>query len=364
MKAVAVTIAGLEDITRMELSEIIGADSEVALPSRVLFSVEDENDLAEFVYRARSIIKSYLLVAKFKFVDRNDVVEKISNIKISYLKDSFVVRCERVGLHDFNSLEVEKAIGELIKRDYKIRADLDNPKTIVFIDIIDNDCFVGIDFSGIRISRRYYRIKLLSSSINPVVAYSMLRYSGINENDFILDVFCRSGEIPIEAALFLNNIPNCYYVKDKLQFTKFIDIKFDDNIENKKLNIVSMDCSQNSVRASEINAKIAFVNKFIRFTRLELDWLDTKFDKETVTKIITFPPYPSNSFPVKLAEKFYNELFNQAKYILKKNGLITLLTPKKDMIEKYALMYKFTKVKEIELVMGKNKFNILVFQKD
>lgn len=363
MRAVAVTVNGLEEVAILEIKEIIKSKAEKIIPSRVVFSVKTNKALAEFVYKSRSISKAYLLLEHFTFLSKEEILSKIASIKIPYLKNSFAVHCERIGSHDFNSQDIEKAVGGFINNKYKIKADLDNPEIIVFVDIVNDNCFVGIDFSGIKLSKRDYRIKLLSNSINPIVAYSMVRLSEVKATDIILDPFCKSGEIPIEATLFLKKIPNCLHLKDKLQFAKLLDIKFKENKKDKNMNIVAIDSLQNNVRSAEINAKLASVNKSIKFSRLEVEWLDTKFKQSSVSKIITFPPYPSNSIPQGLVEKMYKELFYNSEYILKKEGCITILTPRKDLIEKYSSEYRFKKVKEASLVMGNNKFNILVFRK-
>jgi len=360
MRAVAVTVEGLEEVAILEIKEIVNSKAEKIIPSRVILSIKNDKSLAEFIYKSRSILKAYLLLENFNFSSKKDILSKIGAIKIPYLKNSFAVHCERTGNHDFNSQDIEKTVGGFINNKYKVKADLDNPEVIVLVDIVGNNCFIGIDFSGIKLSKRDYRIKLLSNSINSIVAYSMCRLSDIKPADVILDTFCKSGEIPIEAALFLKNIPNCMHLKDKLQFSKFLDVKFKDNVKDKKLGIIAMDSLQNNVRSSEINAKLASVNKDIKFSRLEVEWLDTKFKEFSVSKIITFPPHPSNNLPQSVVERM---LFYNSEYILKKDGSITILTPRKDLIEKYAFEYRFKKVKEVSLVMGNNKFNILVFRK-
>lgn len=363
MKAIAVTIQGLEKITQLEIKEILKLKSEVIVPSRVLFSTKSDKDLAKFIYNARSISKAYLLLDNFKFSKHEEILDKVKGIKFPYFKESFVVRCERSGNHGFNSVDVERLVGKFIYEKYKINVDLNNPHVTIFIDIVDDNCFIGVDFSGIKLSKRNYRIKLMSSSINPLVAYSMVRLSGVKTADIVLDPFCKSGEIPIECALFLNAFPNCFRLRDKLLFSKFLKIKFNDKVKPKKLNIIAMDYVQNSLRAAEINSKLGSVNKFIKFSRLEIEWLDTKFKKASVSKIITFPPFTSNNLPIEIVNKIYKELFYQAEYVLKNEGLITIISPKKELVEKYAFDYNFKKTKDVELVMGNNKFNILIFKK-
>src|SRR3989338_8621241 len=187
MKALAVTLEGLENITQLDIKEILKLKSEVIYKGCISFNVKAEKDLAEFIYRSRSIVRAFLLLKHFTFNDIDD--------------------------------------------------------------ILDNICFIGIDFTGIKLSKREYRIKLLASSINPVVAYSMLRLSDASPEDSILDPFSRSGEILIEAVLFFKNIPNCVNIKEKLLFNKLFKVSFKDKIkELKNPSIVCSDNLQNNLR--------------------------------------------------------------------------------------------------------------------
>ena len=54
------------------------------------------------------------------------------------------------------------------------------------------------------------------------------------------------------------------------------------------------------------NAKIAGVDKHINFSRVELEWLDIKFKKESIDRIITNPPISKNAN----LDKVYNEFFS------------------------------------------------------
>ena len=300
MKALAVTIEGLESITQLDIKEILKLKSEINCKGHLSFNVKSEKDLAEFIYRSRSISRAFLLLDNFTFTDIDDIIKKIKDLEIPYLDDTFVVRCERSGNHAFNSQDIERNIGEFIAKKFDIKADLDDAKTTIFLEIVDDNCFIGIDFSGIKLSKREYRIKLLASSINPIVAYSMLRLSDASKEDEILDPFCRSGEILIEAALFFKNIPNCINTKEKLLFNKLLKVGFKDKIKDlKKQSLICSDNLQNNLRAAEMNAKIAGVNKSINFTRLEIECFDTKYKEKSLDKRITLPIHPSNNLPEK-----------------------------------------------------------------
>lgn len=362
MEAIATCIEGLESITQLEIKEILKQKSEVTAKTKIKFKIKEDKQLVDFIYNTRSAIKSYKLITNFQFTSFEDLINKAKKIKFPKIKGPFAIRCERTGKHDFSSMDLEKEFGKSIKQP-NTKVDLENPTTIILVDIIDNYCFIGIDFTGIKLSKRNYKIRLLPNSLNSCLAYSMLRVSDLKDKDITLDPLCKSGEIPIEAVLYLKNISPQQKTADKLAFTKLVSYKPKNKIKDKKLKIYAVDSSNNNLKSAEINAKIAGIHKEIKFSHYDVEWLDTKFDKNTIDKIITFPQYPTNNFPKDKAEKTYKELFYQSEFILKKDGTITILTPVPELIEKYAALNKFKKSKELKISYIHQPFNIIVFKK-
>ncbi len=362
MKAIASCIEGFEDITILEIKEILKIKANKIIPSRIEFSPKSDSDIAKFIYNTRSSINVYLLLLKLTFKSKEDIIKNIKEINFN-IRESFVVRCKREGSHDFVSNDIEREIGAIINNKTKVKVDLNDPFTTIFIDIIDDNCFVGIDYTGIKLSKREYKIKNIPNNLNSCIAYSLVRLADYSSKDFLLDPFARSCEIPIEAALFALDSPNCSRIKDKLFFNNFIKINFKDKIKKVKLNILAIDAQQNSLRAGEINAKLAGINKSIKFSRLEIEWLDTKLEKNTVDKVVTFPLYPTSTLPINKVEGLYNELFYNLEFILKKSGLIVLLTPVPDLIEKYSMKNKFKTIKKLNIKYMNQDFYVLTMKK-
>ncbi|MBU4241938.1 MAG: hypothetical protein KKF52_01775, partial [Nanoarchaeota archaeon] len=112
-----------------------------------------------------------------------------------------------------------------------------------------------------------------------------------------------------------------------------------------------------NVRSTEINAKLADINKQIKFSKCDLDWLDTKFDKESVDKIITVI-FTSEE---KDALKEFKELFYQADYVLNKKGKLLVATQKKDLLLKKAEKFKLEK--EVKVTIGGLDYSVLVLNR-
>src|SRR3989344_3981929 len=331
MEAIAECIPNLEEITKLEIKEILKKDSEIVLPGRVKFKIKDDKELANFTYETRSSLKVYKFIEKLKFKDLESLENEIKKIKFPEIKGSFAVKCNRKGEHGFSSNEVEK----------------------LFVDIINHDCLVGIDFSGINLSKRPYRIKLIPQSINPCLAYCILRISEVEKKDIILDPFCKSGEIAIEAAFYLKNIPVNKLHLEKLAFTKLLDFNYKEKINKNKLNIYASDSLLYNLRSAEINAKIVNINKEIDFSRQDIDWIDHKFGKNAVDKIITFPIHATKTISKNKVDKLLQEFFFQAEFLLKEKGAITILTAAPKDLERHTAKYKFKKEKEYYIIVFK-----------
>ena len=224
---------------------------------------------------------------------------------------------------------------------------------------------MGIDFAGFDLSKRSYKILQHAADIKGTIAYSLIRLADYNKNETLLDTFSGSGTIPIEATLYASNFPINFFNKEKFIFLKFDKFKnfdfkkffkkLDKEISDSKLKIYNMDSSMMHINYAKKNSKIAGIGKKIKFSRKDTEWLDTKFDKEKIDKIVTkMPTYDEN--------ELYNEFFYQAEFILNKKGKIVLIG-KKDLVKKYSSKYKFKIFDEINVFSGKMKYDVFVLNK-
>ena len=361
MKAIGACINGLEEISIMEIKEISNLNSSVKIPGRVEIDYKNEDDLKKIVYAARSINRVYTLLKEFSFKDRNDFKKNIKDLKFKLKGKTFAVRCFRKGNHDFNSQWVEKEIGLLVNK----KVDLENPNTLIYAEVIDDSCFIGIDLTGINLCKRDYRIRTVSDSINSCLAYCLVRLSGFEGKERLLDAFCKDGSIPIEAALFAMNIPNGFAIKEKLKFLKKIDFKkFDKAIKKHKTKIVCSDALMYNIKCSEINAQVAAVRKEIKFSRADIEWLETKFKKNEVDFIVSVLPSVSKVNKEDDVSKICAEFFYQAEYILKKKGVIVVAVRNKKILDKAARKYKFVSKKELNAKIGDESYEVVVYKKE
>lgn len=229
MKYVAQTIAGMEDISIKEVSELIDAAAEKLQEGRITF--DTTNHKAKELSTARSMLKVYELMQEIEFTTLEDLKNKVKQFDF---KDPFAVRCQREGKHGFQSLDVEKEIGEVFYHTGH-KVDLHKPETTIIADITDNKCLIGKDLTADKdLSKRQYRAKAHPKSINACLAYGAVRLSGWTQDKTLLNPYCKDGVIAIEAALTGGK------------------------------NITATDTKPTNIKAAQTNAKLAGAN--INFT--------------------------------------------------------------------------------------------------
>ncbi len=281
MKYIAICARGLEDITQLEIQELLKVNSKVAAPGRVLF---ESKDIEKFISKTQSVIKVY----EFK-----QECEYLEDVKDFEVESPFRVSSSVFDNDEFISKDVESRVGFK----FKGNVDLKNPKTIVFVDIVGRKIFVGIDKTPELLSKREYRVKINNQSINACISYALVRLSGYNGKKVLLDPFSKDGVFIIEAARY------------------------------KKGKIFALDGLFPNVRAVEVNSQLAGVRKEINISRIETQWLDTKFGKSEIDLVVSAVPYPSKTNPEKDVLKLYKELFHQLEFIMKKKSCVVFIAP-------------------------------------
>ena len=305
---IATTLIGLENILKEE------SKGKVIYPGRVVFSKG----------KLKSALLIYDYITSFHFKNEDDIYNNLKKIDFKINKD-FRVDCSRIGNHNFSSQDICMKSGEIIYNK-KNKVNLTNPRTIIYFDIIDDFCIIGKNPENI--GKKDYKIRINNDSLNACLAYSLLKISKFNKNKLLIDVFCSDGTLLIEAAL----------------------------LGGKKLYGFTQD-----IKNASINSKIAKVK--INLSNKSLDWLDTLFKKNSVDLIISKAIYPSKTKKFEYVDKIIKELFHRANYILKKDGSIFLASPKTELLEKYAKIYKFKIKEELKVLMGSQELKVLSFKK-
>lgn len=144
-----------------------------------------------------------------KFRD-NELEEKISSINWkSYIDENFAVRVKRFK-SDLDTVETEKSVGSQIlssfSKEDNIKVKLNKPNTLIKIVAHKNDIYLTIE--RIKLNKKHFedikphkRPFFYPGSMSPKLARCMVNLSRIKENQLLLDPFCGTGGILIEAGL-------------------------------------------------------------------------------------------------------------------------------------------------------------------
>lgn len=165
------------------------------------------------------------------------------------------------------------------------------------VSILKDVAVLTIDTSGTGLHKRGYRVKDVAAPIKETLASAMVQLSFWNPDRLLIDPFCGSGTIPIEAAMIGKNIapglnrkfaseewpsvPTHLWKEERKK--AFGSIRHD-----LKLNIQASDINFHAIRAAEQNALEAGVDDCIEFNTMPVS--DIYID-EPYGIIICNPPY-------------------------------------------------------------------------
>ena len=309
--ALVVTHRGIEDITVQEL-KLLGVHDAKVGDGEVYFCTEDVKTLCLIAYQLRTVMGVYWAITSW-----NEVFPEI--VDFSFLKDkTFVVEGEH-----------KKEVGACIVKKTGSKVCFANPD---FTFVVKKDMHaytLYLDMTGLDVGKRDYRVFLGPSDLKGTLAYALIQIAQWTPRKMILDPFCQAGTVVIEAALASRKKPVAYHVKKKLAWNNLVSVDVFSGIDKqiipeKDFSINASDPHFKHVSASQKNAKIAQVNKCITFTRQDIDWIDVKFEHESVDCIVTSTPPDKD-----MKKDDLKLLFVRGKKILKKNGTITILTKTK-----------------------------------
>src|SRR3989344_782343 len=309
------TLKNLEEIAQEEIKELTKKESKIILPQRV----QTESNI-KFL---QSALQIYKFIELIDFKDLKDLKNKFPKIKV---KETFKLIIQKTSTTYLETEEIIESIAPIIIENNKTKVNLKDPKTIILLDFHEKKVIVGIN--PINLIKRDYHIKTTSPSINSTLAFATIYLTKPKKGEIIIDPNCRDGSILLEA--------NHYQKKTKLYASSKL---------------------YPHINATTINSKIIKAN--IEISQHEINFLDTKFDKESTDIITSYLPSKTKNNSEKAIRKLYKEFFSTSKYILKQKGRISIITlsPNK-IIEEEAKNFKI--IKKIETIKGNTNYLIIV----
>jgi putative N6-adenine-specific DNA methylase/tRNA (guanine6-N2)-methyltransferase len=115
--------------------------------------------------------------------------------------NTFRVTTVRQGEHDFTSVDVQRVAGGGLDAHYPAAVDLEDYDVDVRVDVHDDRCLVSVQHTREALSRRQLEGYQPRAALKANVAYALLRLAHLDSApDVLLDPFCGSGTILLEAA--------------------------------------------------------------------------------------------------------------------------------------------------------------------
>ncbi len=210
---------------------------------------------------------------------------------------------------------VKKAVVESMKKVYKQEwFTEDGPLYKIEVALLKDIATLTIDTSGSGLHKRGYRERIGAAPLKETMAAALILLSRWKPDRVLIDPFCGSGTIPIEAALIGQNIApgmnrefasESWPVIPKAAWREARAETHDLAQYDRKLEIVGTDIDEEVLKVARQNAIEAGVDEQIHFQRMAVSELRSK---KKYGYIISNPPYGERLSERKEVEQLYRQM--------------------------------------------------------
>lgn len=300
---IATTTFGLEYVVARELQNLGYTDTRTS-DGRVLFS-GDEIDIARCNLWLRSADRVLIRMGEFPAPDFGVLFDRITDLpwnEILPVDAQFPVkgRSVRSQLRSVPKVQAatKKAIVENLKRKHnRFRFDESGAEYVIEVSLLRDVATLTIDTTGPGLHKRGYREVVGPAPLRETMAAGLIQLSYWNRERSLIDPFCGSGTIPIEAAMIGRNIApgngRSFACEDWAWFERRFMKEARTEAKDKRLPalpipIRACDHDPSAIRLARHAVTEAGVSSDIRFEEAEISALKSSRDYGC---IITNPPY-------------------------------------------------------------------------
>ena len=311
---------GLEAVLKREIIDL-GYEVTEVVDGRVSFE-GDEEAIARCNVFLRTTERVMLKVGSFKAVTFDELFEKTKALPWEnfipkdgkfWVKKASSIKSKLFSPSDIQRI-VKKAIVDRLSGKYNIlRFPEDGSEYPMRITILKDEVTVGLDTSGESLHKRGYRRLTVKAPITETLAAALISLTPWKKDRLLIDPFCGSGTIPIEAALIgLNIAPGmkrdfqAMAWDNILPKSLFKEAKKEALIDREtKLSIQGYDLDTSALDAARGNLSLAGLEGNIHFQ--QRDMRDISSAKK-YGFIITNPPYGERLEEKEAMPKLYREM--------------------------------------------------------
>ncbi len=287
----AVTAPGLEALTAQELQRLSLLPDAAAAATAAPGSVAFQGDL-DALYRAnlhlRTASRVLVRIGDFSAAAFSELRKKASRLDWEhYLVPGQPVAiratCKASKLYHADAVAERIAgaiadnLGQPIVRKKLGDEEAANPSQLVVVHLSHNHCTVSVDSSGELLHRRGYRQAVAKAPLRETLAAALLLAAPWDTATPLIDPFCGSGTVPIEAALLALGVAPGYQRRfafmdwpgfDKKRWAALL-VESQANVGTELppgCQIIASDRDAGAVRMAQENAERAGVAQHIQFT--------------------------------------------------------------------------------------------------
>ena len=313
---------GLEAVLKREIIDL-GYEVTEVVDGRVSFE-GDEEAIARCNVFLRTTERVMLKVGSFKAVTFDGLFEKTKALPWEnfipkdgkfWVKKASSIKSKLFSPSDIQRI-VKKAIVDRLSGKYNIlRFPEDGSEYPIRITILKDEVTVGLDTSGESLHKRGYRRLTVKAPITETLAAALISLTPWKKDRLLIDAFCGSGTIPIEAAMIGLNIapgmkrdfqamawdnilPKSLFKEAKMEAEDLID-------RETKLSIQGYDLDTSALDAARGNLSFAGLEGNIHFQ--QRDMRDISSAKK-YGFIITNPPYGERLEEKEAMPQLYREM--------------------------------------------------------
>ncbi|MDF2611379.1 MAG: putative methylase [Lachnospiraceae bacterium] len=296
---------GLESVLKKEIMDLGYSITQVE-DGKVIFS-GDERAFTRANIFLRTTERILLKVDKFKAETFDELFEKTKAIPWEnylpangkfWVAKATSIKSKLFSPSDIQSI-IKKAIVERLKQVYKIEwFPEDGNEYPIRVSFMKDEITIGIDTSGESLHKRGYRKLTSKAPITETLAAALIMLTPWKQDRILVDPFCGSGTIPIEAAMIGANIApgmNRSFISEnwtelipKKAWYDAIEEANDVMLKSVDMTIQGYDIDGEIVKAARYNASLAEVDQYIHFQQRSVS--DLSHSKK-YGFIITNPPY-------------------------------------------------------------------------
>ena len=296
---------GMEAVLKREIDDL-GYDISEVVDGRVTF-LGDEEALCRANIFLRSAERVLIKIGSFHAESFEELFEGTKALPWEeYIPEDgrfWVAKAASVKSKLFSPSDIQsvmkKAMVERLKGVYHVSwFQEDGAEFPIRVFLMKDQVTVGLDSTGVSLHKRGYRKLVAQAPIAENLAAAMIMLTPWNGERILVDPFCGSGTIPIEAAMMAANIApgmNRDFTAEDWPYVVSKGLWQDAQEEAEELvnleietDIQGYDMDDHMVEIARENAKRAGVEKLIHFQRRDVAQLS---HPKKYGFIITNPPY-------------------------------------------------------------------------